>query len=268
MSSCPGCQTNELNQVAHMDPPNGCLFIPIGEPSFLYVPRNLEQELEEQIQIEEQQEQQRVDENEEKEKEKKDFTTCIGKPIFALPCNIKLENCSICLDDILEMVNITVTTCGHTFHSSCMFESIKKSACCPLCRHELLEYDEVEEDESEFFEEDAEIDSQYEDDEEENYEAYAGLRALFREEGEEVEEEITIEKIAIKLQTMGYTLADFMKIYMYQCPPSSNQERYTESFEEKMEQDIDDIINGKIPLHEEKEEPQTQNTNILTSSQL
>ena len=266
MSSCPGCQTNELNQIAHMDPPNGCLYVPIGEPSFLFVPRNLEEELEEQIQNEEEEEQ---DEDEDEEvKEKKDYNLCIGKPIFALPCNIKLENCAICLDDILEMVNITVTTCGHTFHSSCMFESIKKSADCPLCRHELLEYDEAEED-SEFYEEDAEIDSQYEDDEEENHEAYAGLRALFREEGEEVEEEITIEKIAIKLQTMGYTLADFMKIYMYQCPPSSNQERYTESFEEKMEQDIDDIINGKIPLIE-KEEPQTQsqNTNILTSSQM
>jgi hypothetical protein len=237
MSSCPGCQTNELNQVAHMDPPNGCLFVPIGEPQFNFLPRNLEEEFEEA--------------SNEPKVEKKDFKTCVGKPIFALPCNIKLENCAICLDDILEMVNITVTTCGHTFHSSCMFESIKKSADCPLCRNELLEYDEEDED-SEFYEEDAEIDSQYEDDEEENDEAYAGLRALFREEGEEVEEEITVEKIATKLQSMGYTLADFIKLEVFPCLRSTNEARYTEEFEEKMEQDIDDIASGKISIHVEE----------------
>jgi len=231
--SCSGCQTNEQNQVAHMDPPNGCLYTPIEET--ILAPRNLEPEFENVV---------------EKPKEKKDLSICTGKPIFALPCNIKLENCAICLDDILEMVNITVTTCGHTFHSCCIFESVKKSADCPLCRNELLEYDEEDEDEEEDEEEseyDEDEDDEY-DEEDEDAEAFAGLRSLFREPEEP---EITAEQIATKLQSMGYTLADFIKLQVYPCPPSTNEARYTEEFEEKMEQDIEDIVTGKIPLVEE-----------------
>lgn len=235
--SCPGCQNNESNQLAHMNQPNGCLYTSIEEEvSNILAPRNLEPEFENTV------------EQTEKPKEK-DLSICTGKPIFALPCNVKLENCAICLDDILEMVNVTVTTCGHTFHSSCIFESVKKSADCPLCRHELLEYDEEEdeEDDEEEYEEDDD-----DEEEEDQDEAFAGLRALFQEEGEEEEPEITAEQIATKLQSMGYSLADFIKLYLYPCPPSTNEARYTEDFEIKMDQDIEDIVTGKIPIHVEE----------------
>ena len=52
-----------------------------------------------------------------------------------------LDNCPICLEEISQ-INRTITPCGHTFHSSCIFKHIiaahscptMMSLICPLCR--------------------------------------------------------------------------------------------------------------------------------------
>jgi len=53
---------------------------------------------------------------------------------------IQTETCAVCLDSFNELLNITITECGHIFHSSCMFKSIKNGNYgCPICRTILYE---------------------------------------------------------------------------------------------------------------------------------
>ena len=48
---------------------------------------------------------------------------------------IQTETCAVCLDSFDELLNITITECGHIFHSSCMFKVIKSGNYdCPICR--------------------------------------------------------------------------------------------------------------------------------------
>ena len=54
--------------------------------------------------------------------------------------------CPICMELILN-VNCCTTECGHSFHSSCLFKNFSNSADCPLCRKELVNYPEEEDEE-------------------------------------------------------------------------------------------------------------------------
>jgi hypothetical protein len=83
----------------------------------------------------------------------------IANPLFDMP--IKIEQCSICYEEI-KMVNVTVTRCGHAFHSSCIFNSLNYNAQCPLCRTQLMplpDEDEHDEEDEEDDEEESENES-------------------------------------------------------------------------------------------------------------
>ena len=46
-------------------------------------------------------------------------------------------NCCICKSDIID--NINITTCGHTFHSTCLLKWISNNkSSCPMCRKKLV----------------------------------------------------------------------------------------------------------------------------------
>jgi len=45
--------------------------------------------------------------------------------------------CCICKDDIYPAHAITITSCGHIFHTSCLNESLCHGTTCPLCRADL-----------------------------------------------------------------------------------------------------------------------------------
>lgn len=46
--------------------------------------------------------------------------------------------CSVCLDELhLGNTNMTTTSCGHTFHLSCLLKSLAQKNLCPMCRGEL-----------------------------------------------------------------------------------------------------------------------------------
>ena len=108
-----------------------------------------------------------VEEEKEEEEEKRvkpDLSICVGKPVFAMPCGVMLDVCAICLNDVDKMLNITVTTCGHVYHMSCLINSLELSPYCPLCRHQLVDiYDDDDEDEDE--DEDEDDDDDDDDDE-------------------------------------------------------------------------------------------------------
>jgi hypothetical protein len=169
-------------------------------------------------------------EDEENDEEEKDACNkCIAEPLFCLPIGFTLPECAICFDEI-QMVNITVTTCGHTFHSSCVFKALDRSDGCPLCRNQLVSSASIDSDS------DSDSGSGSEEDEE-------------REDEEEEEEEIfkvDLEQLATKMTNMGYTISDLLKLYVPSIKTVS--EKYTDAFVYKIGTDIDDVLDGAISL--------------------
>jgi len=168
---------------------------------------------------------------EEPEKPKVDVSKPLVEPLFALPCGFQFSECAICYEAI-DMVNVTVTTCGHTFHSSCAFKALEHADCCPMCRHQLIDEPVEDEDEegSEEGSEDQEDDEDHEDQEEEE------------------DSRPTMEQLATKLQNMGYTPVDFLTLFMRNILKRQDATRQSEDFLETLNDKIDDIVDGKITM--------------------
>jgi Ring finger domain len=212
-TECTGCLNSQPNQLAHMDP-GGCLYtgddnIPWesdSEASEEYDhadPRVLEMEFDAVA-------------NPEKD------------PLFEAP--IPLGECPICYED-LKMIDITITKCGHTFHSSCMFRALEQNLDCPMCRCQLLAPQEEEEEEG------SDDDSDGEDDEADE----EGT-----ENGEE-EAKVSLEQLAGKLTNMGYTMADIIR-YIMNVKSETNEAKYTEEYDDKLYADMTGIMDGTISL--------------------
>ena len=148
------------------------------------------------------------------------------QPLFEAP--IELGECPICYEE-LKMIDFTVTKCGHTFHSSCVFKAMEQNVDCPMCRCQLIE---VQEDEDE----DEEDEDNEEDQEEEE------------EEEEEEDTRPTMEQLATKLQNMGYTPLDLLTLYMNGILKRQDETRQTEEFLEILNDKIDDIVDGRITM--------------------
>lgn len=152
----------------------------------------------------------------------------IGKPI----CEKDLGECPICYEQ-LNMINVTITRCGHAMHSSCIFTSLESADCCPMCRTQLMR--SVPDDEDEDQEDQEEEDQEDEEDQEE-------------EAQEDDQEVVSVEQLATKLQNMGYNMADVLTMFFGGNIKKQNSERYTEEFFEKIDERIDGILDGTIPL--------------------
>jgi hypothetical protein len=150
-------------------------------------------------------------------------------PLFDAP--IELGECPICYEE-LKMIDFTVTKCGHTFHSSCVFKALSQNLDCPMCRCQLLE---VQEDEDEDEEGEDQEDQDGEDDEESVDE-------------EEEDTRPTMEQLATKLQNMGYTPVDFLTLFMCDILKRNDPTRQTEEFLETLNEKIDDIVDGRITM--------------------
>ena len=168
---------------------------------------------------------------------KVDLGIPIANPIFALPCNANIEPCSICLENI-DMVNITVTTCGHTFHSHCVFQSLMNNLSCPLCRHELIEAPNYN-DESEDEYGDGDDDDDDDDGEESGVDDDETI-------GSNEDDTVSVEQLANKLNYMGYSMSDILKLFM--DVRSDNEEKYTEEHCEGVNSTIIGIMDGTITL--------------------
>jgi hypothetical protein len=134
------------------------------------------------------------------------------------------------------MVNVTVTTCGHAFHSSCAFKALENNDCCPMCRHQLL--DAPMEDEEGDYEESVDEGASDED-------SVADSDA--DDEGEE-DVKVNLEQLAGKLTNMGYTMTDILKFFVSDVKSQANEAKYDDQFIEKMENDINGVIEGTISL--------------------
>lgn len=47
------------------------------------------------------------------------------------------QGCCICMNDIQECSDISITACSHRFHTSCLMEWSRCHATCPFCRYQL-----------------------------------------------------------------------------------------------------------------------------------
>jgi hypothetical protein len=164
----------------------------------------------------------------------RDLNIALVPPLFDIP---EMDACSICLEDI-KMINIAVMTCGHTFHSSCIFKSIQTCGCCPLCRNQLV--DEIKYDEDE--DEDEEDDSESGDGSE--YSNY---------QDEEVTSEVTLDQLTTKLINLGYSMKDIVRISVGKLISEDEDEdeddkKYTAEYLHNIFSRIDLIIAGEITL--------------------
>lgn len=72
------------------------------------------------------------------------------------------DECPICLDKIHPIKNRATTECGHCFHSSCLIKhSVLTNIVCPMCRCELTDIPESDDESEEGEEED---EDEYDDD--------------------------------------------------------------------------------------------------------
>ena len=152
----------------------------------------------------------------------------IGKPLT----EAELGECPICYDQ-LSMINLTITRCGHAMHSSCMFMALEKADCCPMCRTQVTRSIPDEDDD--------ESEGEYERDDNQEDEDQG------EDEDQEQDQMPSLEQFATKLQNMGYTMADVLGIF-YAAKPEDIKQRYSDEFWQKMDQDIDGILEGTIPL--------------------
>jgi len=263
---CTGCLQNQPNQLAHMNL-GGCLytqedeedkededeenwetdsnasadsseeFVFIGTrwvfPALSSQAEAVEQEAEAEAEVVEQEAE--AEEPEEEPKPKVDVSKPLVAPLFALPCGFQFPECAICYEQI-DMVNVTVTTCGHTFHSSCAFKALENNDCCPMCRHQLLE--------------EAESEGEYEEsvDEGESDEDGSDNGEDEDDESEAEDFKVNLEQLAGKVTNMGYTMHDILKFFVSDIKSGTNEQRYSEEFFDKMEQDINGVIQGTISL--------------------
>lgn len=47
------------------------------------------------------------------------------------------NQCCICMSEMTDGTNITITQCGHRFHTSCIISWGSKNNTCPFCREQL-----------------------------------------------------------------------------------------------------------------------------------
>jgi len=170
----------------------------------------------------------------------RDLNIALVPPLFDIP---EMDACSICFEDI-KMINIAVMTCGHTFHSSCIFKSIQTCGCCPLCRNQLV--DEIK----------------YEDDEEEDdSESGDGSSEYSNYQDEEVTSEVTLDQLTTKLINLGYSMKDIVRISVGKLIKKQEEEskiedeeededdkKYTAEYLHNIFSRIDLIIAGEITL--------------------
>ena len=98
----------------------------------------------------------------------------------------------------------------------------------------MSDFEIEDDDESEFNENNENVQQDDDDDNED-------------EDEDEVESGPTVEQLAAKLQNMGYKPADFL-MFLFSGLKSDNKERYSQEFMDKLDDDVEDIIDGTIPL--------------------
>ena len=175
--------------------------------------------------------------------------------------NQEVIECAICMDVIEGNRNIVTTECGHTFHCKCMMMNVAHNGfACPLCRAEMVDMpEEEEEDEDAPARYDDSSDDGYDSDEEASRaEDYDGESDY----GDDLEDIINYHKNAIQEETENHMLRGMR--WMFQRETEDDDEDNDEDNEseaddaESNDDDEDDVIVGTIEVTTANEVPQTK----------
>ena len=142
---------------------------------------------------------------------------------------LEVIECAICMDVIEGNRNVVTTECGHTFHCKCMMTNVAHNGfACPLCRSEMVEMPEEEEDEDAPARYEDSSDDGYDSDEEASRaEDYDGESDY----GDDLEDIINYHKNAIQEETENHMLRGFR--WMLQRETEEQEEDINEEQEQE-----------------------------------
>ena len=184
-------------------------------------------------------------------------TTCAGLcrrcDVSTTTTTTHVNECAICLDDIIGDSNFTVTECGHHFHTSCMLRNFCQRAECPMCRKMLVDLpEEDDDDEIEYVDEGSDSDND-EEDEDEDDDELPPVGDAAADNGYNVElENMTCRELADKLMAQGYTMADIL-FYGMGYRHVSERDRLNDALDDEIAEAISKIINSESEATEESE---------------
>lgn len=155
--------------------------------------------------------------------------------------------CGICYDELSLNKNTCTTSCGHQFCMGCFIKCTQQSNKCPLCRVELYEEEEYDEDDDEEFVDEDEEDGNTSGDEHSEMDDESG--------------KLTIEDIEERLLKEGYNMKHILCM-LFDDIRSSNAD-FNKTNRNKFYQDIDNLANDMINESEESEMMEAEDINIL-----
>lgn len=200
-----------------------CNLLPVFDQVFEQVEDQVSEQVEDQVVLEEQ-------------KEKCNIHEPTANPLS----DQTFGECPVCYEE-LNMINVTITRCGHVMHSSCIFTALEAAPCCPMCRTQLMrDIEDEDEDDQEDGSEDGSEDDGSEDGSEDDQD---------QDQEDEHGSDVSLEKLSAKLQNMGYTLTDFLSVWLSENNlKKENPEKYNKELEDKLADDVFGILDGSIPL--------------------
>lgn len=167
------------------------------------------------------------------------------------------NECPICYETI-SSVNNCVTTCNHSFCLNCILRCSKSSNCCPICRSEFLEDDNLDDSPDDYATvSDVGSDDLEDGNEEDEY-----------DDDDSDEDESSIEYITEMLLKKGITIIDVVSICINRF--SKSDSKFTREFCEELENKfygiIDDADKQKTDENDESilMALEDKRTNILT----
>jgi hypothetical protein len=169
--------------------------------------------------------------------------------------------CAICMDVIEGNRNIVTTECGHTFHCKCMMMNVAHNGfACPLCRAEMVDMPEEEED-------DEDAPARYDDSSDDGYDSDEEASRAEDYDGEsdygdDLEDIINYHKNAIQEETENHMLRGMR--WMFQRETEDDDEDEADDAEsnddesEASDNDEDDVIVGTIDMTSANEVEETK----------
>ena len=159
---------------------------------------------------------------------------------------LEVIECAICMDVIEGNRNVVTTECGHTFHCKCMMTNVAHNGfACPLCRSEMVEMPEEEEDEDAPARYEDSSDDGYDSDEEASRaEDYDGESDY----GDDLEDIINYHKNAIQEETESHMLRGMR--WMFQ---RETEEQESNASDNEEQEDEDNESNASDDEEQEEQ---------------
>ena len=145
-----------------------------------------------------------------------------------------VDECPICLEEIVGLKNRITTDCGHTFHCRCLLTNIAHNGFgCPFCRAELA--DEVQDSDDDEYDSDEDGPARYEDESDDD--GGASRASDYDSEQDDLDGELEYIKNEIVKMKDDHVLRGFRWLFQ---PLNAEEEIAEEVAEEAAEEEEED----------------------------